>query len=80
LVEGLEMSRRRAREENVDGDEEEEDELDAEEQLAVNNTLLAACKNGSVADVRRALRNGAHVNATDGEGQTGLILACMRSD
>jgi ankyrin repeat protein len=46
----------------------------------VNKSLLAACKNGSVADVRRALRNGAHVNATDEEAHTGLILACVRSD
>lgn len=31
-------------------------------------------------NVRKALRNGANVNATDTDAATGLILACLRQD
>jgi hypothetical protein len=72
------MSRRRAREEEEE--EEKEGELSPEQQLKLNNDMLDTCWSGTVADVRRLLREGAHVNAVGVVAQTGLILACRRRD
>jgi hypothetical protein len=76
------MSRRRGREEveEEEKEEEEEEQLGVEEQQQVNKELLEACWAGSVVDVRRALRKGAHINAASAHAQTGLILACWRKD
>jgi ankyrin repeat protein len=85
--EGEQGGREQDEEEQDDEEEEEEEDedenddgMDPREQVRLNEALLSACWEGSVAQVRKALRRGAHVNAENQDAQTGLVLACVRDD
>jgi hypothetical protein len=52
--------------------------LDAVAQGALETELLNACKSGTVAEVKAALRKGASLHATRENGRTALMEACSR--
>ncbi len=67
-------SRRRQRQ------EEEDEGANAAAQQLLDDALSEACLGGIVKEVKAALEKGANVAATNERGQSGLMLACKRSD
>ncbi len=73
-----EASKKRERED--EDEDEDEEEVDQDEQEELDDAFLNAFLKGSLKDVKRTLRAGAFVNAQDEDGNSALILACLRED